>query len=275
MRRVNLPTSLPPLTPVGYFLARRTPAYVRKLLIGTRLRRIKGKKRRLRYSIFKKIHVPGRVSLTWIIQYPELSVHWFKASDYQRSEIEQVRIDKSTDVTEVTMDIFHTHPDKDLIHTTIERREGKITHFGDPTLFVWPKAKLPTHIRFGINRTPFRVLRIWFFVRHNQNNTYRLWCRSTELGIHRNFEKLRALRDSFFENVKMEFEPTEKIQKNYGAMSNAEKQVAKHIMDLRKERDLNKKSEYWEYLEVGKLVAWTGYVVGEKAKRARRVHAKN
>ncbi len=235
MKPYPLPSSWPSLTPAGYFVIRQAPGYSYKKLVGSRLVKRKGKKRRVRQNVYKTITVKGRRVLAWVVQFPALRERWFNVADYQEG-IENAREQEGFKVTQRDMEIFHSSPASDVIHTTEEYdAKGHSKGAGEPTLFVWRDKKLPTRLKVFGRKQPFRMVRIWFWIFHNDLEEYRIWCRSSTI---------------YESNFKESWDFALKLYD----------QVVEDIAD----------NERLDYLEVHGLVAWTAYTLGERARRNDR-----
>lgn len=223
-----LPKNWPALTPVGYYAARVEPGYSYRRRIGFRVRKVKGRRRRV--VVYKVVEVPKRRVLAWVVQFPPLRERWFNVADYQ-SGIETSKEMQGFEVTERDMEIFHSSPAHDVIHTTEELdAKGSSKYLGEPTLFVWKKKQLPTRLKVFGRKRPFRMVRIWFWIYHNDLEEYRIWCRSS-LVVQSNFSEAWDFALKLYD------------------------QIAKDI------------SEDFDYLEVHGLVGWTAYTLGERARR--------
>ncbi len=154
---------------------------------------------------------------------------WYNVADFQAA-VEQQKEMGGFEISEREMEIFHSSPASDVIHLTETVKNGKTISEGEPTLFVWREKKLPIRkIVFGRKR-PFRMVRIWFWVFHNEKQEYRIWCRSSTI-----------------------FEST--FAEAYDFAKNLFKKVSDDI------------AESFDYLEIHGLIAWTGYTLGERARR--------
>lgn len=229
MEPLNLPKDWPSLTPAGYYVVQVSPGYSYKRKVGTKLVRRKGKKKRVRVNVYRKIVVEELKRLVWVVQFPATRERWFNVGDYQEG-IEAQKAIEGYEVTERDMEIFHSSPASDVIHGVEEIRNGKSVGFGEPTLFVWRAKKLPTKLKVFKRERPFRMVRIWFWVYHNEKEEYRVWCRSSTI-YESNFKEAWEFALKFYETVA---------------------------------DDLGKA---YDYLEVHGLVAWTAYTLGERARR--------
>lgn len=229
MKPQPLAAWVPPLTPVSYYAEKRTRGYVEKRLVRSYLRKLKGQRRRKRVNVYKAVKVPGRRVLTWIVQVPEFRERWLNVADYQQGIEAQKEFD-GFPVTERDMEIFHSSPASDVIHAVEEFRSGKSFYFGEPTLFVWKDRKLPTKLKVYKRARPFRMVRVWFWVYHNDLEEYRIWCRSS-LVSESNFREAWDFAQALYSKVENDIE------------------------------------EAFDYLEVHGLVAWTAYTLGERARR--------
>lgn len=238
-------------------IIRIIPGYTYRRIIGTVLRKVRGKARRVRYNVYKTVTVPPREVVVRAKKRkaiklapkrrakakpkvapkpkpkaavsPQASLDkWYAVGDYQRALIAQREMDGS-ETEEVENEIFHSDPDSDVINSL--------------NLFVWYKPVLPTNIVMsyrGVNgkivksRRPFRMVRIWFFVFHTTKQVYRLWCRSSVLDFESDFAEVYARA------VELHAEVAQAIKEKY------------------------------TYLEVRELVAWTAYKLKERARRRDR-----
>ncbi len=235
MKAVDVPDFVPPLTPVSYAVTQTVKGYSYQKVVGSRLVKRRGKKRRVRVPVVSLIEVPSRRVHVWITQYPDVRIRWYNVQDYQRG-IEDGKNVEGHDVGDVEMEIFHSDPDRDVIHAVEELRRGRVFYWGEPTLFVWKTTRLPSTLKLlnvkskFIASHPFRMVRIWFWVFHTEKREYRLWCRSSIVN-QSDFSQAQEFAFSLYEQV------TEDLE------------------------------EQFTYLECRGLVAWTAYTLGERARR--------
>lgn len=240
MKPYPLPSSWPSLTPAGYFVIRQAQGYTYRRVVGTKLVRRKGKARRVRQNVYRTITVRGRKVLAWVVQLPAYRERWFNVGSYQEG-IENAREQEGFKVTQRDMEIFHSSPASDVIHTTEEYdSQGHSRGAGEPTLFVWKDKKLPTALKIPsasprLRVRPFRMVRIWFWIYHNDLEEYRIWCRSSTI-FQSNFKESWDFALKLYEQVVEDISENEKL----------------------------------DYLEVHGLVAWTAYTLGQRARRNDR-----
>jgi hypothetical protein len=228
VRQIPLPDYVPPLTPISYYVGTVSKAYTRRIKVRSYLRKIKGRKRRVRVTVYREIEIPARRSLSWAVQFPELRARWLNVADYQQG-IEAQKEQQGFEVTERDMEIFHQDPENDVIHAVEEIRAGRVVFFGH-SLFVWKRPKLPVNLKVFKRGKPFRMVRIWFWVYHTEKKEYRIWCRSS-LITNSEFEEAWNFSDALYTEVSDDIE------------------------------------EAFTYLEVRGLLAWTAYARGERARR--------
>jgi hypothetical protein len=192
----------------------------------TRRKRVKTGKRviRYRYKDFDYTYY------YWLPTPPPKEL-WLPVAEYQNG-IEGAKLFAGYDLTVREMSIYHTNVEVDYINNR--------------TLFIWPKPEHPSKLRILDDEDPFRVVRIWFWVKRTKTGRekleYQLWCRTAAFQFNKSFQGLRAQAQALYRHI---------------------------IKDVPK---LKGKSA--EGFKVDGLVAWTGYIDGTKAptKKLLEVH---
>ena len=212
---------------ISYWGVGHRKGYSYRRAVGTYLRRVPGRKRRVRYYRYIVVTVPAKEVLVWVEDFsgavpfepekPKVKARWINVREYQHG-IETQKSFEGFEPTERELEIYNTSPDRDWIHV--------------PSLFVWPIRKFPYSIpalekKFR-SKLIFWMVRIWFWAIFKKEEEARLWSRTSMIHI-TDFRGLAGQAQELYNQV---------------------------LADM----------EDHDYVEIHELVGWTGFIRGMRTK---------
>lgn len=148
-------------------------AYDRRVFLYSYLRRVRGRKRRVRVSVYKVVHVPAKYERVLVEVKPKLPpVVWMPLPRFEESLREE-------------------YPNLIIPYESYFKREDPATDVVDPSDgFIWYRPAKDRTLRglTGSSRGA-RVVRIWYIVYHRGTKERLLWSRARIIPLAENMEQ--------------------------------------------------------------------------------------